>query len=485
MEKISDMEIKFKLIERDWEDYSNFLESLDDQNIYVGLSKLCKKKKLTKNTVKTRLHYVKQGKVAYFNRYFRHGNSVSNRYPYELQLRITERYIAACNERALLTSDARNKITFKYFFDEYDQKYEVGGKTYYPKLTYVQQSIKNFGFYSKLCTHYTKRSLSHKKNFVDKFVQENKDFLNMIGEDEFVKSVSKIKTDKITKIKPKQSYQSGAFMEIDSSNECWIGSEKFDIGIAVDATGYLLNAVFSRTETNAMYIKLISGVFRYYGMPKLCITDQRVGLDGRTAGQMRREIEKVGSRVESSSNPNAKPKVERSFRTFENDFAYFFFKNRNIKTLEEAKGLEREFVLEYNKKYKKKLTEETLFTELQPDEIDSMKVEYNLRVKSDYTIDIFGEDYDICDENGNKILIKPGPTKIIFDGSENVNPFFKLGYRKYWLLPHNPERKSSIPDKRTLKKIQEHLFSDMPASKKEVNALVKIINHFIDQLNYN
>ena len=140
-----------------------------------------------------------EGRYAYFETFFQHGNSSVLKYPLELTVQITKRYVDECNERSWRTGDKKTRVTFKHFYKEVKQEYMIDGVRYTPSLSFVQRAIKSMGHYSQLCTHKTKMSVSKRANALEKFIQKNRDFLKKIGEEEFISLGSKIKMPKITK----------------------------------------------------------------------------------------------------------------------------------------------------------------------------------------------------------------------------------------------------------------------------------------------
>jgi hypothetical protein len=65
-------------------------------------------------------------------------------------------------------------------------------------------------------------------------------------------------------------------------------------------------------------------------------------------------LERIGIIVYTSSNPNAKPNVERSFDNMQHDFFFSFLKKHKANTTTKAQKLVNKCISKYNKTYNKK-----------------------------------------------------------------------------------------------------------------------------------
>ena len=141
-------------------DYREIKEhiSLFSNGIYVThLKKLGEKLGVkSKNTVKSRIRLFNEGKEAFVIWYLK-DNSRSNWHPRELKLRIHEKFKAYKRD---YKKYKKKRICFTTFMDNVEQKYLVDGVWYYPKHSYVHESLLDLGEYSSLSTEIQRKAPS-------------------------------------------------------------------------------------------------------------------------------------------------------------------------------------------------------------------------------------------------------------------------------------------------------------------------------------
>lgn len=129
-------------------------------------------------------------------------------------------------------------------------------------------------------------------------------------------------------------------MEIDAQFDCFFGTkEKVALYHAIDVkSGALLGLWYEKEETTQGYQKLLEIVFEKYGLPERIISDKRRTMWGSdsTETAFKHALKEKGIELFSSSNPKAKPNVERSNSTAQRNVPYFFNKE-NIKTIKDVK----------------------------------------------------------------------------------------------------------------------------------------------------
>lgn len=120
----------------------------------------------------------------------------------------------------------------------------------------------------------------------------------------------------------------GELEQMDASPYKWFGTEKTTLHIAVDdATGMITGACFDDQETLKGYYNIYAQILRRYGIPYSFFTDRRtvftykkknapdIGEDNCT--QFAYACKQLGTKIEYSSVPQAKGRVERMFETLQ------------------------------------------------------------------------------------------------------------------------------------------------------------------------
>ncbi len=120
----------------------------------------------------------------------------------------------------------------------------------------------------------------------------------------------------------------GEMEQMDASPYEWFGGFKSSLHIAVDdATGRITGAWFDREETLSGYYHIFHQILTRYGIPYSFFTDRRtvfvykkkkapdIGED--TCTQFAYACRQLGTKIEYSSVPQAKGRVERMFQTLQ------------------------------------------------------------------------------------------------------------------------------------------------------------------------
>ncbi|QSF13864.1 hypothetical protein [Mycoplasma sp. Mirounga ES2805-ORL] len=127
---------------------------------------------------------------------------------------------------------------------------------------------------------------------------------------------------------------------------------------AVDAgTGMLLALWVEKEETNIGYQKLFEELFKNYGLLQVVYSDCRTtmhnGKDYETPFAI--ALYKKNIELVSSTNPKHKPNVERSFDIAQKNYPLHFHLNK-INSIEKLQNEKQKVIDEYNKKFKKVLS---------------------------------------------------------------------------------------------------------------------------------
>jgi hypothetical protein len=144
----------------------------------------------------------------------------------------------------------------------------------------------------------------------------------------------------------------GMMIQFDGSNHVWFGDVRSDlIGGIDDATGKVVGCEFFFGETSNHSLKVIRSIVDNYGLPESFYMDQ-AGIYGKIdrdwESQISRAFEQTGIRLIIAGSSQAKGRIERLWRTFQDRLlAELAF--HSITEMDEAnRFLKEEFVPAYN-----------------------------------------------------------------------------------------------------------------------------------------
>lgn len=147
----------------------------------------------------------------------------------------------------------------------------------------------------------------------------------------------------------------GMMIQFDGSDHVWFGNERCDlIGGIDDATGKVVAAEFFYGETSANSMKVMREIIDKNGLPESFYMDQ-AGIYGKKEreweSQISRAFEQVGIRLILAGSSQAKGRIERLWRTFQ-DRLVAELRLYQITNIDEAnKYLKNKFIPEYNKQF--------------------------------------------------------------------------------------------------------------------------------------
>ena len=147
----------------------------------------------------------------------------------------------------------------------------------------------------------------------------------------------------------------GELVQVDASKHQWLYSTKeyfYLHGAIDDATGRVTACIMMKQETILGYQLLMKDTIKNYGIPACLYTDYRtvfqsnyankeMSLEDYVAGKKIKDTRfaamwnKLGSSIISTTNPRAKGRIERLWRTFQ-DRLLKELRKKKIRTLEEA-----------------------------------------------------------------------------------------------------------------------------------------------------
>jgi hypothetical protein len=248
----------------------------------------------------------------------------------------------------------------------------------------------------------------------------------------------------------------GEMIQIDGSHHDWFegrGPECVLMGYIDDATGKVYGR-FYEYEGTIPAMDSFKRYIRKYGIPvgvyfdkhttykspsKLSVEDEINGT--KPLSEFERALKELGVDVKHAHSPQAKGRIERLFRTFQ-DRVVKEMRLRGIETIDEANKFLQEYLPEYNRKFAvKPKKEDNLHREipkgLNLDGILCIKTERTLR--NDFTISHNGRLYQIMDKtNAKKIQVEQrinGTMVITHEGS-------RLKYKE---IAERPEKEQKKP----------------------------------------
>ena len=153
----------------------------------------------------------------------------------------------------------------------------------------------------------------------------------------------------------------GEELQMDASIHLWFGNRKCALHTAIDdATGMIVGAYFDWQETRNGYYQVTRQFLTEYGVPVKIKTDKRTVFEYKkkankdmaedTMTQYQHVCQTLGVELECSSEPQFKPRVERSYRTLQGRLP-FELKQAGVTTLEQANEFLNSYIKKFNKQF--------------------------------------------------------------------------------------------------------------------------------------
>ncbi len=150
----------------------------------------------------------------------------------------------------------------------------------------------------------------------------------------------------------------GEMLQVDASRHRWFGNSQTQLHLAIDdATGAILGAFFDREETLKGYYHMLKQILSTYGIPHTLRTDRRTvftyqlkknaGMADDTYTQFGFACSQLGISIESSSVPEFKGRVERSFQTLQSRLI-IEMRLASVSTLEQANVFLKTYIPIFN-----------------------------------------------------------------------------------------------------------------------------------------
>jgi hypothetical protein len=210
----------------------------------------------------------------------------------------------------------------------------------------------------------------------------------------------------------KRYEKEGIMVQIDGSHHRWIKQHlPFCLTVGIDdATGKILAAKFTPTETTFASMDVVEEIINNYGIFQMLYSD-KAGIygGGKREGysNMNRAMKELGIIPVQANSPQAKGRVERVFRTLQSRLVSEIGL-RNINTIQEANTYLKEFLKEFNGKFSvgaKDIQSAYLKHEKEMDLNDILTVREDRVIGSGNVIHYGGEKY-LVDCNSMESLFK-------------------------------------------------------------------------------
>lgn len=225
----------------------------------------------------------------------------------------------------------------------------------------------------------------------------------------------------------------GEEVQVDASQHLWFSNFKTYLHAAIDdSTGIVLAAYFDKQETLKGYYNITKQILENYGIPHLFKADKRTVFEYKRKGTISDEndtftqfsyaCKQLGTRIETSSVPEFKPRIERLFGTFQSRLTVEL-RLAKITTIEEANSFLPSFLEKYNAQFALHIDNTKNVFEKQ---VDSKKINLTLSVLSRRTVDsghsirFKNKYYRFINSRGTPIFYGKGTMCVVieaFDGS--------------------------------------------------------------------
>ncbi len=202
-----------------------------------------------------------------------------------------------------------------------------------------------------------------------------------------------------------RSKKEGQLVFLDGSLHVWFGKKQFTLLLALDdATGKALGGLFAPRETVLGYFRLCYEVFSGYGLPgnfyldrhSIFITTRHEGVHVKQSAQkptvFQVAMAELGIGLIYAHSPQARGRIERSFRTFQ-DRLVKELALKGINDPEEANRYLREvFIPRYNRKFAVEAEDPEKAWRKPPENLkEILSRRLKRKVKGDFTISVEGK----------------------------------------------------------------------------------------------
>ncbi|GEP20403.1 ISNCY family transposase [Pediococcus argentinicus] len=284
-----------------------------------------------------RLQYLSQGKLA-----FQHGN-----HRLHTQLKFNK--------------DVKNKIVNLYL-----TKYNGFNIKHFSEFLNNEEQL-NISYSSVLkiltARHVVSPKTQRKTKRRIRKELETKQYQRLLSkrEEATYQAVQDVEAVKAHPSRPRKKYF-GELVQMDASQEIWFGAHKSFLHLAIDdRTGQIIGAYFDEQETLKGYYQVLSQILESYGTPVEILTDRRTIFDYKrkahpnttsdTLTNFGYACSTLGTKLSTTSIPQAKGRVERVFETLQSRLINEMFL-KNIQNIEDANTfLINNFIPKFNQQF--------------------------------------------------------------------------------------------------------------------------------------
>lgn len=229
--------------------------------------------------------------------------------------------------------------------------------------------------------------------------------------------------------KPRAKYF-GEQIQMDASEHTWFGHEKTFLHTAIDDhSGMIIGAYFYPQEAIKGYFNVLKQILTTYGIPALFFTDRRTIFEYRKAPTTNEDTytqfayasHQLGIAMKSSSVPQAKGRIERSYNTLQSRLVAEMRLN-NIQTLNHANRFLTKYIAQYNKKFALNIDNSVSVFERCPNEaeINNILVVRNPRViDSGHSITYMKKTFIPIDKLGNPVFFRKKTQCLVIQTLDN------------------------------------------------------------------
>jgi transposase len=239
----------------------------------------------------------------------------------------------------------------------------------------------------------------------------------------------------------------GSMMQFDGSHHDWFEGRgsKCCLLVCIDDASSRVHIRFSPTESTRSVFEILREYVEEKGIPGSIYVDRHsVYYEKEKQTDFSRAMKKLGVKIIYAKSPQAKGRVERSNKTFQ-DRLVKEMRLRGISTIGEAnKFLREEFTFEYNKKFS---NNEDLADIHRSSETYDLKnifcYEQSRQVKNDYTISLSGQLLQLeISENPLPCTKEYVTIRKYLDDSVHI--FYKEKELDYKLIKERPKNKTRL-----------------------------------------
>lgn len=216
--------------------------------------------------------------------------------------------------------------------------------------------------------------------------------------------------------KPRAKYF-GEHIQMDASEHLWFGHSKAVLHTAIDDhSGIILGAFFTPQESIKGYFYVLKQILMTYGIPALFFTDKRTIFEYRKAPATKEDTytqfsyaaHQLGIAMKSSSVPQAKGRIERSYNTLQSRLVAEMRLN-NIHTLDQANRFLSKFINQYNKQFALSIDNSISVFEPSPSETEInniLVIRHPRTIDSGHSISYIKKTFIPINKLGNPVFFK-------------------------------------------------------------------------------